>query len=274
MNVVYNKKMLTMLLVAVLVTLGLTNTSFAVARVLEYKFTVNDSNEYTYDLDNDWEIDERAESGSRDVDCDITFTINANNGDGSFDIDVDQDNSTITVDNGTPENMATGSDTSIQEEGRGKVTHELDWDLVLPDLDGDEWYKGTRSDGTGPFISTTVDVNDTWTHTVYVTPYGEGQQTVNINCKLLEWTTLSGHNVGKIERTYTYPVHQVKKSDSNMIIDGDFSITEYWWFSYDENLLIKSEVSSSVTLTCTTSLDSPDDEYLMDVTLTTVMTLK
>lgn len=274
MSIFYDKKMLIMLLTSAVLTFGITNKSYAVARVLEYDFDVNGSWEYDVDQDLDWEKDEWSESGSRDIDCNVTYTVVEDNGDSSYDIDIDQDNGTITIDNGSPNNMSTGSDTMIQEDGRGKFIHELDYDLLLPDLDGDEWYQGTRSDSTGPFISIAVDVNDTWTHTIYVTPYGEEQQTVNINCKLLEWTTLNGYNVGKIERTYTYPIHCVKKSDSNLTIDGDYSVTEYWWFSYDNNILVKSESTESASLTCTTVLASPDDEYIMDVSSTTVLTLK
>jgi len=274
MNIFYKIKMLVMLIVVVLVTFCLTDKSFAVARVMEFNFDANDIWTYTLDMDSDWEIDELSASGSRDLDGSIVYTVTEDNGDNSYDIDVEQTDVTLTVDGGSPQATTDGSDTMIRKDGRGQITHELDENLLLPSMDGDEFYGETISDQNGPFISTAVDVNDTWTHTYYVTPYGESQQTMNISCKLLEWTTLNGHNVGKIERTYTKPIHTVHKVDSERIVDGDLSVTEYWWFSYDEKFLVKTESTLTGTLTITSSNDPPDDEYLMDITDVIIQTVQ
>ncbi len=274
MNALRSKKMLIISLIVATLAVGFAEKSFGMSRVLEFGFSVTDNRIYTLDVDSDWEIVELSASGSRDLDGSVVYSVTGDNGDNSYNIDVDQTDVTLTVNDGSPSATTDGSDTMIRQNGRGSVTHELDWDLVLPGMGGDNMYWGTQSDQTGPFISTAVDVGDTWIQTYYVTPFRESQQTVNISCTLLEWTTLGRYNVGIIERTYTKPIHAVDKDNSSRTIDGDLSVTEYWWFSYDDRFLVKRETTETGTLTITSSADPPDDEYEIDVTITTVETVQ
>lgn len=272
MKVFCKKKILMMLVIFAMAAIGLTNESLAVARKLEYDFTVNDSWTYTVDIDNAWAIHSESKSGTVAVDCDLILTVDNDNGGGSFDIAASQVDGTMSVDGETPVAMNNGFDTYTQNEGRGKTTHELDMDLVLPDFEIDKWNIGSMSDQTGPFSLAAVDVDDTWTQTYYVTPYGESQQTVTVNCTLLEWTTLNGYNVAKIQRTATWPKHWVNKDNSEVYIDGDANVTEYWWFSYDQNVLVKSQNTSADTLTFCMGTEAAT--YLLDTNEVSIQTLQ
>ena len=237
---------------------------WAVSRVLEFEWAVNDSESYDWDDDTDWEIDASSESGSMDIDCDSTFTVLEDNGDNSYDIECATTNVTVTVDNGTPESLNDGSDECIMNDGRGREVSPLDHTLIFPDLD-DGWDFGSHSDQTGPFTTIAVDVDDTWTQTVTVTPYGQSPQTMTITCTLLEWTTLGGYNVGKIRRTYTVPVNAYNAATGETM-SGSISRTDDVWHSYDEKLTVSTSSSGTGTITI--------DGAVIDLVMTSTQTIQ
>ncbi len=244
------------------------------ARVLSYE--LDEEQTWTCDLvvDSSWEIDELSASGTHKLEAELTYTVTEDNLDNSYDIDIDQDNGQITVDDVGPDGISTGSDSIVQEDGRGKIVSQFDHELLFPDDEFDDFYFGALAEDEGMFVTTAVDVTDTWTQDLTVTPYGESSQPVEVSCELIEWTTLDGHNVGKVRRTYTLPVHAVCKTDSNITMDGDLSVIEYVWFDYSNHLLVKIERTTSGTLTLTSSNNPPDDEYDMDSSTTTTLVLQ
>jgi len=235
------------LAICVIVTLS-TSHVYGVDRMLEYDWTVDNSKSYTYSSDSDWENDASSESGSVDVDCTMAYTVVEDNLDNSYDIDWDTSSVTRTIDNGTPEGFDNGADTEIQEDGRGKTLHQLDMTLLLPGIADSSWDFGSDdSEQTGPFPSVAVDVNDTWSQVVNVTPYNQSTQEMTISCKLLEWTTLSGYNVGKIQRTYMRPINAYRSS-TQQTMSGNLSVTEYVWYSWDDKVLVKNEINTTGTV--------------------------
>ena len=266
-----NYKHLILLTIACLTVFTLTSgKAYATARVLEYDLVVDDNHSYTVNVDTNSDIDSESWSQLTEIDYTLTYTVDEDNGDGSFDVYATQTNGTITKDSGTPDAMTNGSDTQIMNTGRGRVLHPIEAELLLPDQDANWNWGSVPGDTTGPFISTAVDVNDTWTQTFVYQPYNQSSQNVNVSCKLEEWTTLNGYNVAKIKRTWTEPMSGINtNSEPDETMSGNISVTEYWWFAYDENILVKSETTK------TGSLDyAQGSEKQLDIDTTIVTTVE
>ena len=133
------------------------------ARVLSYE--LDEEQTWTCDLvvDSSWEIDELSASGTHKLEAELTYTVTEDNLDNSYDIDIDQDNGQITVDDVGPDGISTGSDSIVQEDGRGKIVSQFDHELLFPDDEFDDFYFGALAEDEGMFVTTAVDVTDTWT---------------------------------------------------------------------------------------------------------------
>ena len=244
-------------------------SALGTARVLEYDFAVNDS--HSWSVSDTW----RAQCAELSLDdtsnftCTRTSTVSSHLGDGEYSFSVGMTDQEL---DGSP--LTSGSDTAAMKEGRGLLTDAEDGSLLAPDLvSGHEDPGLGPDDQTGSFSASAVAEEDTWYQTVKVKPYGEASwQTVTITCELIEWTTMDGHNVGKIERTYTVPCCSYNWS-AQTTTSGNISVTECWWFSYDEHVLVKATDSISGTLTVETNEAYPDDEYTVILTGSSTETL-
>jgi hypothetical protein len=231
--------------VSVLAGLVVAVNAFATPTVLGYDFVVNTQNSYTVDVDSDWNIAALSDSGSLDLDYTQTERISADNGGGNFDIYVTQTNGAKRVDGAASSNLSNGADTMKMDESSGKTTHPLDPSLMFPSFTMPQY--GSIAESTGVFSSSAVDVNDTWTQTIVVTPYNETAHTVNISCTLVEWTSLNGHDVGKVHRTWTQPMHWYNSDGTEVY--GDLNFTEDLWFAYSEKILVKSSLTGTGEMT-------------------------
>lgn len=251
-----------------------TQTALAQSQVLSYDFTVTDVQEYSYVASASWSIPELSEAGTEDVQAELTYTVQEDNNDDSFDVLVEQASGTRAINGGQPAAIAGGSSLMVQEDGRGKILTDIDPDLLLPSYETDSFDRGTVTDQTGLFTTMAVDVTDTWTQTFDIDLPGQSTQPVTANCELLEWTTLNGHNVAKIKRSWTQPVYAVHTTSAGITISGDIEHVEYFWFSYGDHLIVKRTSASSGTLTMTTENSDPDDEYDLIVSTSETETLQ
>ena len=224
-----------------------TVAAYGVDRVLQRDWNVNDTQSYTLNVDIITDVDAESNTTTTDLDYTLAYKVDEDNGDNSFDISVNQTSGTKIVNGGAPSNMTTGSSTQIVNDGRGKVLTIANNDDLIPDMD-EGWNWGSAdADQTGPFVSTAVGPDDEWTQTINVTPYNQSAQDMNISCKLIEWTTLLGYNVGKITRTWTWPISGIK-STTGETLSGSLNCSENWWYSYDDKRLVKSEANMTGTL--------------------------
>jgi hypothetical protein len=247
-------------------------SAFAVSQLLAYDMAVDDTATHAYVDNSQWEIAELSDSGSRDTTCTLTSTILEDNGDGSFDVGIAQSNGQFRVDGGSWQSMSSANSTLTAFDGRGRCSAVPNLEALFPNSN-DDWYWGASSDSTGPFIATAVDVNDSWSQTLSVTPYGLAQRNVTVTCTLLAWESLNGHSCAKVRRTWTHPVSGYNTAKTVQRLTGDLSITEYVWFDYANKIDVKSESTVTGTLTMKTGEAYPDDEYAVDVTSSATVTL-
>lgn len=208
------------------------------SRVIEYDFAVNDSESYEVTSTTSIEIISTSYVGTGELNYDLELEVTTDNGSGNFDIELNQSNGTQTKGSGSPTSLASGSDTIKQNTGQGRITHNLDYTLLFPNSEISAASMGTVSETDPPFVSTAVDVNDTWTQDISVTPYNSTAQTVTVTHTLVEWTTLLGYDVAMIHSTWTQPIHAKSGKDGELY--GELDMERDTWFAYTDKILVKS----------------------------------
>lgn len=225
------------------------NMVFATARVLEFDFTVDESWSYSFDSNDLVEAD--SSSHTNELSGTITETVDVDNQDGSFDIDVNMTDMLWSEDGAEDQSLSDQDDLITVIEASGRITSQANWKTLFnfSSISSETWDSGTVSDDDGLFVSTAVDVNDTWYVDHTTTPYGQSPQTVTATATLQEWTTLNGHNVAKIRYTWTEPTRQKRTSGTVAYLEGDLECERIVYFDYENNKVVKDEQTSTGTLT-------------------------
>ena len=240
---------------AIIALSGVVSTSpaYATARVLSLVFAVNDVGTYSVSTSQTTTDLSTSESYTSSINCQIEISVTAYNGGISYDVLNAQTNGVQTID-GTSENLFNGSDTAKQNSGQGLITHPVDMQAIFPSTDIGGYNAGTCVEVGPMFSAVAVDVNDTWTQNLTVTPYGESAQTVTKTYRLLEWTTLNGYSVARIKVTWTEPSHGLNATGVETW--GNIDHEEYLWFAYAEKKMVKTSRTSTGSLSCKTSSTS------------------
>lgn len=267
-----NKKMMLILVMTSMLLMAY-GSSYGVSRVLEFDLAVDDSWSWSMTDEETTACDELSINKNDELTYTLTAEVTEDNGNGTFDLELTTTNVYLSEDGGQPQSQSGGSDDLTMTQGRGRWTVEPDGTLLLPGSVPSGCNMGTAAgDQTGAFITTAVDVYDTWYSSRKVTPYGESEQTVLATSELLEWTTFDGRNVAKIETIWTQPI-SVYDSVKGTLTAGDINVTEMMWFDYENHVVAKSITYSEGTLLVTTSESYPDNEYSIDVSSTSTQIL-
>jgi hypothetical protein len=242
----------------------------AASRVLEAGFTVNDS--WSFDCTCSTEITSGATTATGLLTWTLTETVDEDNGDGSFDISEDQTAMQWTENSGTPTNQTSRSSSTAVLTPSGKIVTQpnLKYLLNMSSIAGATWDTGSIADTDGLFVTTAVDVNDTWTVDHVTTPYGQSAQTVTATATLLAWTTQGGYNVAKIRYTWTEPVRLCRSSGTTAYLEGELEVERIVYYAYAEKQVVRIELTVDGTAL---EFTEGADVFWLDYAETTTMDL-
>lgn len=246
-------------LAAVMVVVVTVGSALGVSRTLAFNWNINDSKSYTYDTTVTTSLVGSGTSSSQETTSTLEYTVVQQNADQSYSLNWEAANTKTRTDGGSWITQTAGADTEKRNNGCGKLIKFIDEGALFPFSKDPNWNCGDIQDVTGCFPSVAVDVNDCWTQTIQVKPYGATSwQGAVINWQLIEWTTLNGHNVAKIHGTSTVPIN-LYNSSTGETLAGNMSMDITVYYAYGEKFIVELDDNASGTLSRTVSGQSGVD---------------